>query len=41
ILIDDNVELTDDDIIASIWLSKTKDEYDPDKKELSSILPIK
>ncbi|CAG8571339.1 10781_t:CDS:2 [Ambispora gerdemannii] len=40
-LIDDNVELTDDDIVASIRPPETKDEYDSDEKELPSVLPIK
>src|SRR5207245_10167785 len=40
-LIDDNVELTNDDIVASIQPSETKDEYDSDEEELPSVLPIK
>ncbi|CAG8583950.1 216_t:CDS:1, partial [Ambispora leptoticha] len=40
-LIDDNVELTDDDIVASIRLPETKDQYNSDEKNLPVISPIK
>ncbi|CAG8455944.1 7771_t:CDS:2 [Ambispora leptoticha] len=40
-LIDDNVELTDDDIIASIRPPETKDQYNSDEENLPVIPPIK
>ena len=41
ILINNNVELTNDNIVASIQPLETKDEYDSDGEELPSVLPIK